>query len=186
MSLFGKLIQLHSDEHRCLEDFHTEIVAHVLTSDFELTLQWLQKLGVTKLCEADEIAVSTQQRLEPIEGLHSFGSKPDITIRLRNGLRIEVVFIESKVGSQEGHGRLSRYMDQLRALPGVDQRSLIFITRDYEPKDDLSDGIVRFVSARWSHLYHFLRAVESPSDTIRELLKFMKETICHKATDSLP
>src|SRR5206468_6743221 len=101
MSLFAKLLHLHSDEHSRLEDFHTEIVAHVLASDSELTLRWLQKLRVTKLCEADKIAVWTQQRLEPIEGLHSFGSKPDITIRIRKGERFEVVFVESKVGSAE-------------------------------------------------------------------------------------
>lgn len=175
MSLFGKLIQLHSDEHRRLEDFRTEIVAHVLANDSELTLRWLQELGVTDLREIDAITVSTQQRLEPIEGLHSLGSKPDITIRITKGTHVEVVFIESKVGSEEGQGQLSKYMDQLRARPGVDQRSLIFITRDYEPKEDLSDESVRFFQARWSSFYHFLRTVEAPSDTIRELLKFMKE-----------
>jgi hypothetical protein len=175
MSLFGKLIQLHSDEHRRLEDFHTEIVAHVLASDSDLTLRWLRKLGVTQLREADEVAVSTQQEFEPIDGLHSSGSKPDMTIRIRKGSHIEVVFIESKVGSEEGQGQLSRYIDQLHALPGVDKRSLVFITRDYEPKDNLSDGIVRFFQARWSDFYHSLHGLESPSDTIRELRKFMQE-----------
>lgn len=175
MSLFGKLIQLHSDKHHRLEDFHTEIVAHVLASDSQLTLRWLQELGVTELREVDSIAVSTQQEFEPIKGLHSFGSKPDITIRVGNGTRVEVVFIESKVGSEEGQGQLSKYMDQLRALRGVAQRTLVFITRNYEPKEDLSDENVRFFQARWSGFYHFLRIVEPPSDTIRELLKFMKE-----------
>ena len=175
MSLFGKLLQLHSDEHRRLEDFHTEIVAHVLASDSELTLRWLRKLGVTELHEADEIAVSTQQEFQPIERLHSFGSKPDITIRVRKESHVEAVFIESKVGSEESQGQLSKYIDQLRALLGVDQRSLVFITRDYEPKENLSDEIVRFFPARWSDFYHFLCTVESPSDAIRELLKFMQE-----------
>ena len=174
MSLFGKLIQLHSNEHRRLEDFHTEIAAHVLVTDSELTLLWLQKLGVTELREADEIAVSTQQEFKPIEELHSFGSKPDITIRVRKGSRIEVVFVESKVGSEEGKGQLSKYLDQLRALPGVDRRSLVFITRDYEPKENLSDQTVQFVPSRWSDFYQFL-ALQAPTDTIRELLRFMKE-----------
>src|SRR5438046_8640086 len=175
MSLFAKLLQLHSDEHRRLEDFHTEIVAHVLASDSELTLRWLRKLGVTELHEADEIAVSTQQEFQPIERLHSFGSKPDITIRVRKESHVEAVFIESKVGSEESQGQLSKYIDQLRALLGVDQRSLVFITRDYEPKENLSDEIVRFFPARWSDFYHFLCTVESPSDAVRELLKFMQE-----------
>lgn len=173
MSLFGKLIQLHSDKHRRLEDYHTEIVAHVLASDSELTLRWLRKLRVTELDDADEIAVSTQQEFKPIEGLHSFGSKPDIMIWVRKGSRIEVVFIESKVGSEEGQGQLSKYMDQLRALPGVDQRSLVFITRDYEPKKVALDGDVKFFPSRWSDFYHFL--TQAPNDTIHELLKFMKE-----------
>ena len=175
MSLFGKLLQLHSDEHRRLEDYHTEIVAHVLASDPELTLRWLQELGVTELREADEIAVSTQQEFKPIAGLHNSGSKPDITIRVTKGSRIEVVFIESKVGSEESPGQLTKYMDQLRDLPGVNQRSLVFITRDYEPKEDLSDETVRFFPpVRWSDFYRFL-GLQSPTDTIRELLKFMKE-----------
>ena len=179
MSLFGKLIHLHSDERRRLEDFHTEIVAHVLANDSELTLRWLHELGVTDLREADEIAISTQQAFRPIEGLHVFGSKPDLMIRLRNGLHIEVVFIESKIGSKEnenkGQKQLPTYRDQLHALPGVCRRSLVFITRDYEPKENLSDGIVKFVPARWSDFYRFLQALESPNNTILELLKFMKE-----------
>jgi hypothetical protein len=176
MSLFGRLIRLHSDEHHRLEDFHTEIVAHVLARNSQLTLGWLQKLGVTELREADEIAVSTQQAFEPIEGLHNFGSRPDIMIQISKGERSEAVFIESKVGSEEGQGQLSKYMDQLRALPEeVNQRSLVFITRDYERKDDLSDKTVRFFQTRWADFYHFLHDLESPSDTIRELLKFMQE-----------
>ena len=175
MSLFGKLLQLHSDEHRRLEDYHTEIVAHVLASDPQLTLRWLQELSATELREADEIAVSTQQHFAAIEGLHSVGSKPDMAIRIRKGSRIEVVFIESKIGSTEGDGQLSKYIDQLRALPGVDKRSLVFITRDYEPKEDLSEETVRFLPPlRWSDFYQFL-AVMPSTDTIRELLKFMKE-----------
>jgi hypothetical protein len=52
---------------------------------------------------------------------------------------------------------------------------LVFITRDYQPKEDLSDETVRFFQTRWSDFYHFLHAIESRSDTIRELLKFMQE-----------
>ena len=174
MSLFSQLLQLHSDEHRRLEDFHTEIVAHVLAIDSQLALSWLQEMGVTQLREVDEIAVSTQQQFGPIEGLHRSGSKPDISIRIRKGERIEVVFIESKVGSEEGNGQLSKYLDQLRALQGVNKRSLLFITRDYEPKGNFSDESVRFLQSRWSDFYHFL-APQVANNTIRELLKFMKE-----------
>jgi hypothetical protein len=125
---------------------------------------------------ADEVAGGTQQKLEAMEGLHSAGSRPDIMIRIRKGSRIEVVFIESKVGSAEGDRQLSKYMDQLRALPEeVNQRSLVFITRDYEPKENLTNEFVRFFQARWSdNFYHFL-ALQTPNDTIHELLKFMKE-----------
>jgi hypothetical protein len=40
MSLFGRLIQLHSDEHRRLEDIHTEIVPPFLASDAKLANGW--------------------------------------------------------------------------------------------------------------------------------------------------
>jgi hypothetical protein len=175
MSLFGKLLHLHSDEHRRLEDFHTEIVAHVLASDPELTLHWLQELGASDHRKADAFAVRTQQAFEPIQGLHSAGSRPDIMIQISKGERSEVVFVESKVGSEEGPEQLSKYIDQLRDRPGVHQCSLVFITRDYQPKDDLSDKTVQFFQTRWSDFYHFLHDLESPSDTIRELLKFMQE-----------
>jgi hypothetical protein len=55
MSLFNKLIQLHSDDRRRLEDFNTEIVAHVLASHPDLTLRWLRKIGITQILEADEV-----------------------------------------------------------------------------------------------------------------------------------
>ena len=44
MSLFSKLQRLISDGRTQLEDFHTEIIAHVLRNSPELTLKWLKKL----------------------------------------------------------------------------------------------------------------------------------------------
>ena len=175
MSLFGKLIHLHSDEIRKLEDFHTEIVAGLLANNYELTLRWFRELRVSELGEAEKVTVTTQEKLERIEGLHDDGSRPDMVVRITKGERREVVFIESKVGSSEGDGQLSKYMDHLHAMQGVDRKSLVFITRDYEPKDDLSDEKVTFRQARWAEFYRFLSGDKSQSEMIRELLLFMKE-----------
>lgn len=174
MSLFSKLIRLHSDERHPLEDFHTEIVANVLGYDPELTREWLKHLGVTELEKVDSITVKTQESFDAIPD-HDQGSRIDMVIRIRSGEDNEVVFVESKVGSSASNGQLSRYRDHLHAMPGVNRRSLIFITRDYEHTEDLSDKEVTFIQRRWSDFYRFFRDLESPSDTIRELLQFMKE-----------
>lgn len=150
-------------------------MASVLANDHQLTLDWLVSLGVVQESAADKFTVTTQVKLAPIEGRHDAGSRPDMMIRIRNGERQEIVFVESKVGSREGRGQLSKYRDHLLAVQGVDRCSLIFITRDYEPKGNFPDEGVKFVQTRWADFYRFLANRNSRSDTIRELLQFMKE-----------
>ena len=175
MSLFGKLIHLRSDKLCPLENFHTEIVAHVLQNDPELTLSWLQLMGVTDRREADKISVNPQDRYEPIEGRHDNGSRPDIVIRITKGEHREVVFIESKVGSPKNHEQLLKYRDHLHEQRGVVRRTLIFISRNYESEEDLGDNDVKFVQRRWADFYRFLSGRKFQSDTTIQLLQFMKE-----------
>ncbi len=175
MSLFGKLIRLRSDERCPLEDFLTEIVANVLANDLTLTLAWLRALGITNICKADKITVTTQVNLSAIAGKHDVGSRPDIEIRLSDEGVHEIVFVESKVGSSESDGQLQRYMDHLAIQSGFSRKTLLFITRDYEPKGNLSSDQAQFVQTRWSEFHRFIRERQCQSTIVRELLFFMKE-----------
>jgi hypothetical protein len=60
-------------------------------------------------------------------------------------------------------------------MEGITRRSLVYVTRDYEPKEDLSRNGVTLIQRRWSDFYRFLSGRNSRCDTIQNLLSFMKE-----------
>lgn len=172
MSLFSSLYGFIPSSNSCLEDFHTEIVVHVLNALPEQALRWLNSLGATDITEPDEFVVHTQEELNAL-ATHSFGSRPDIAVRLAKGGRREIVYIESKVGSSEGANQLSRYLDHLEIRP-EDRKTLVFITRSYEPKEPISKTDVSFIQTRWSHFFRAFHPHRSQNSVLSELLKFMK------------
>src|SRR5947208_2731301 len=131
MSLFSKLLRLSSGGTMRLEDFHTEIVAYVLRSFSELTIQWLSDLGLTDAAKPDKVAVETQEQIDALESHDGLGSRPDISIRINRDHCTELIFVESKIGSREGSSQLQRYADHLAATKDLSKRSLIYITRDF-------------------------------------------------------
>ncbi len=187
-----------------LEDFFTEIFAHLLSKYPDLCLAWLNRSGVLPINENyAHINVTTQRPFDALEG-HRHSSRPDVVIELSEGSPAEaaddqrsdevavpptdVVFVESKIGSREGEDRqLKRYAEQLSAIPDIRHRRLVYITRDYDPKDEDeivgglrgSNAPVGFVSLRWHGFYRTLedyRATSLPgSDLIQEVLIFMQQ-----------
>ena len=113
MPLLRSLLRLFPAGAVPLEDFHTEVAAHVMRSLPDQTLRWLREIGATTMTRADEFVVSTQEELSPLE-LHATGSRPDIAIRIATNGERELIYIESKVGSHEGLQQLSRYLDHLQ------------------------------------------------------------------------
>jgi hypothetical protein len=174
MSLFSKLQRLISDGKTRSEDFHTEIVAQVLQNSPELTVKWLATLDLTKPEEADAIFVATQEEYDPLE-THDRGSRPDISIRLEKHGLIELVFLESKVGSEEGDNQLEHYADQLTVKSGLERRSLVYVTRDFEPKQPPKNSNIQFRQLRWYDFYRFLKNEPQTSDLVKELITFMEE-----------
>jgi hypothetical protein len=180
VSLFSKLQRLVSRP----EDFNTEIVAHVLRNSPELTRTWLaDDLKLTTL-NPNNVIVMTQEQLDPLETHDDRGSRPDISIRLKQGDQTELIFIESKIGSKEITGpneqanQLQRYFDQLAAKSNLNKRSLLYITRDFEPKNEPKSSPeikVEFRQRRWFEFYRFFKAVPEPSEILKELLQFMEE-----------
>jgi hypothetical protein len=174
MSLFTSLLRVFPNASGELEDFHTEIVAHVLQSIPEETIRWLRDIGATNLPETDEMIVRTQEDLEALD-MHSSGSRPDISIRLRRDALHQLIFLESKIGASEGNEQLRRYAEQLQRRTDVQNKTLVYITRDYEPKEDPKVHGVIFKQTRWSDFYNYFKALPARGDILNELLTFMEQ-----------
>ena len=187
-----------------LEDYFTEIFAYLLSTYPDLCLAWLDQSGILPTNENySHINITTQRSFDALED-HQHSSRPDVVMWLSEGGFLaetiieqhpdevpiqptDVVFIESKIGSREGEDQLKRYAEQLSSVPDVRHRRLVYITRDYDPKDvkqimsglQESDPHVGFLPIRWHEFYRMLtdyRSASLPgSDLIQEVLLFMKQ-----------
>ncbi|WP_373541394.1 PD-(D/E)XK nuclease family protein [Chamaesiphon sp.] len=169
MSLFSRLLKLHAGNIP-LEDFFTELVAHLFSTNKEILYAWLKYLDLPDLdADFDAASVSTQRTFKGLPH-HGSDSRPDLTIELVNGNNQNIIFIESKIGSQEGERQLSRYAEILEAHPSFQNKLLIYITRDFDPKDrecifkEIPHSSVRFKQVRWHQFYQFLRGRPSSGD----------------------
>ena len=103
MGLFGQVVALAQKERFSLEDIHTEIVAQVLCDSPTLTLAWLRAIGATALGSAKSVLVTPQKTFSALAH-HRVDSRPDLTISLAGAEGRELIFVESKVGADEGEG----------------------------------------------------------------------------------
>lgn len=168
--LFQHLFRLRSTEKRSqLEDFLTEILAHVLRNHREVLKDYLKLLGVD-LGETP-LSVSTQTEYPMIEG-HHISSRPDMVIQGED----LTVFIENKLGSGEGWDQLKRYADHLKSS-GAKTQVLGYVTQWEDVKNAeaiLPKGAaISFVQLRWYQIAHMLRQHRS-KPYVPELLAFMK------------
>ncbi|MEA5512541.1 PD-(D/E)XK nuclease family protein [Nodularia sp. UHCC 0506] len=177
MSLFTNLLNLHS-ANKPLEDFFTEIIAYFLDINHDILIAWLKHESIINNENEININLLTQESYQPLKHHHS-GSKPDIVIKLEHDNQTDIIFIESKIGSTEGWEQLKRYAEILSSLSYPQQRTLIYITRDYEPKEEIEKLLpqltpnVKFFQLRWYQFYSFLKKYET--DTLaKEILTFME------------
>ena len=172
MSVLSRLLRFHGGTVR-LEDYFTEIFAHLLSIYPDLCLAWLSQSGVLpNNGKYSHIRITTQRAFGALDA-HRHSSRPDVVIELSEGFSPEVahdersgevpvpprdvVFVESKIGSREGDDQLKRYAEQLSDIPSVRRRKLVYVTRGYDPKDADeivgglrgSDAPVGCLSLRW-------------------------------------
>jgi PD-(D/E)XK nuclease superfamily len=178
MSLFSRLLKLHNG-NTPLEDFFTELVAHLFTTNREILYAWLKYLDLLDTDADLDAYISTQQTFERLS--HQFSdSRPDIIIELVDGNNRDIIFIESKIGSSEGCNQLQRYAEIIDELPGFRNKYLIYITRDFEPKgretifQEIPESKVHFKQTRWHQFYQFLKA-QTDTMLIEEIIKFMQD-----------
>lgn len=178
VSLFSRLLNLNTGSIP-LEDFFTELVAYLFSTDKEILFAWLKELNLWDINTCLNANVSTQRAYDPLHG-HHFASRPDIVIELMDINSRSIVIIESKIASQEGSEQLSRYAEILHGLPSYYHKSLLYITRDFDPKDkseifqNIPESPVQFKQFRWHHFYRFLK-LQKDTMLIRELITFMDE-----------
>ncbi len=177
MSLFSNLLNLHSLT-KPLEDFFTEIVAYFLSLNQDILLDWLKHHSIISDDNYSSIKISTQQEHQAL-ATHTEDSRLDIVVELSTGLSTDVIFIESKIGSTARLGQLEKYAEILSKLPNVKNRILIYITRDYDPQNEIKtftsnlDAKVSFYQLRWYQFYAHLQ--KHATDILaQEILTFMR------------
>jgi hypothetical protein len=106
--------------------------------------------------------ISTQESFEALD-CHFSGSRPDIFIELSNDTEKELIFIECKIGSEEGQNQLQRYAEHLDNIENINKKSLIYITRDFDTKSQehiftncKNKSSLVFKQFRWHQIYQFL------------------------------
>lgn len=178
MRLFSRLLGLHADIIP-LEDFFTELVAYLFIESPETLHSWIEHIGLLDSSRYDSIDVQTQPRFDPLEH-HGTGSRPDIQIVLSDGSNRDMIVIESKIGSTESPEQLRRYAEILAERRDIRDRSLLYITRDFDAKDEAAilkgphDSAVRFKQLRWYEFHQFLQSQPS-SMLVDEIIAFMEE-----------
>ncbi|MCW5312583.1 hypothetical protein GTQ43_01545 [Nostoc sp. KVJ3] len=177
MSLFSNLLNLHS-ANKPLEDFFTEIVAYFLSLNNHILIDWLKYHSIISDENYSSIKISTQQEHKRLE-THTQDSRLDIVVELSDGLNTDVICIESKIGSTEGWRQLEKYAEILSKLKNVRHRILIYITRDYDPKDEIKtpafnlEPKISFYQLRWHQFY--ARLQQYATDILaQEILIFMR------------
>ena len=179
MSLFSRLLSFNIGSSTRLEDFFTELVAYLFETNKEILYVWLKDLNLFDTKAYSDTHISTQREFEPLPS-HLSGSRPDIVIELVDDSSCDIIFIESKIDSQEGYDQLLRYAEILHGLPNFRHKFLLYITRDFEPKDKavifkkIPESTVQFKQLRWHEFYRFLK---SQADTmlVQEIILFMNE-----------
>lgn len=198
-SLLSRLSKLFP-ESVPLEDLFTEAVARLFERRPDLCLAWLREENAlppvhTENLGEESVRVSSQRPFNPLED-HETASRPDLLIEVYGAsaddeAAANAVMLESKIGSGEGQGQLRRYAEHLHGMSSFDSRTLLYVTRGYDPKEpeEILTGLddkVNFKQLRWHDFYRFLHQTESDA-LVEEVMAFMEENgMAREATASPP
>lgn len=173
MSLFNTLLNLQlKNSNKPSEDYLTELFTYTLVSNDEIMLDFLKTFKV-KHGKITEYYIHTQYRYSKLKG-HSTDSAVDMAVFMNQ----HTILIENKIDSDEGHKQLQRYAEHLNQQIG--RKTLIYITRDYDPKDENiifenCKNDIQFIPLRWYQIFRLLQPYASGNLVINEILIFMKK-----------
>ena len=177
-SLLSKLARLFP-ESVPLEDLFTEAVARLFERRPDLCIAWLKGTGLLPPAAAgmaDEGYVRVSSRPDLLIEVH----RPSPEDPAEREAVADVVLMESKIGSGEGHEQLRRYAEHLDGMAGFRGKTLLYVTRAYDPKDpgEILAGLagdVGFKQLRWHDFYHFLQRMADKDALAKEVMDFMEE-----------
>tara|TARA_Y100000768_G_C23971699_1_gene680879 strand:- start:623 stop:1705 length:1083 start_codon:yes stop_codon:yes gene_type:complete len=173
LGIFKTLFDLRLKAHnRPLEDYLTEIISFVLSSDLEILNDFLIQFGIVEN-QIETYNITTQLVLKRINN-HTSDSRPDMAIFLEN----KAIFFENKINSKEGFKQLKRYAEHLDQITD-EKKTLVYLTKHYDLKnpekiftDCKSD--IELIQIRWHKIYGFFTKYKS-DPIVFELLLFMKQ-----------
>ena len=196
MNLFSRLLRLHKQRANIVsgnepvrsrtpqEDFFTEVFAFIAEKHAEIILDWLSPELIAHPSAKTRLQVETQvtfcapadSETDP-DPDYKERSRIDAVLKINNGESTDLVFLESKVDSNENEDQLPKYVATLKQQKVSGKRWLLFVTRDFEPKEQGSlklEGKVKFLQWRWSQFYEILQKY-THHPIINEVIKFMEE-----------
>jgi hypothetical protein len=165
-----------------LEDFFTEIFTYLLKSNPSLMDDWIKEFKISSI-KPNNVYISTQESFDALN-YHFSGSRPDIFIELSDDNKKDLIFVECKIGSCEGHNQLKRYAEHLDNIEYINRGILIYITKDYDKKNGLAifescnnKNKLKFIQFRWYEIYQFLKSHDGFSENVlvKDILRFMEE-----------
>lgn len=149
-----------------LEDFNTESFVGLLKGNEDLKTGFLYNF--LKLSN-DEYTINTQIS-KNISNKHQ--DYPDCRIDIVLEGKNNIVFIECKVNSPEGYKQLERYQVALETHYPNKTKTLLYITKNYDPKNILN---YNFKQYRWYEIADFLIHHTTRNYYINEYILFLKE-----------
>lgn len=160
-----------------MEDYLTEIFAEVLVKE-GLLYDFLNALTDINVSQTKIREVTTQKTYSKQDD-HLTDSRPDMIIRFSEGEKHHILFIENKLGTEEGHQQLKRYADHLRCYEADGCFThLIYITKAHDPKkkyDIIQSGNnATFNQMRWYQVYNWLKGHQS--ELINLIMEYMEES----------
>src|SRR5947208_11909162 len=135
-SIFSRVRRLFASSGFPDENYLTELVASLIERQPVEFVSWLRKLEITEFSCNAALKVTTRYYCAKNPDEQTPEKYPDLMIRLSQNGSEEILFIESKVGSElSGRDQLQQYARILSLLP-ASRRTLLFITRDYLPQNE--------------------------------------------------
>jgi len=174
MNLFSSLLHLYrtNGSKTPLEDFTTEILAHVLDSDSELRDAFVNTvLGI----EGSGFRIYSQQHY-PFHKGNRAACRIDLVIKNSDTL----CFIENKVDSPAGKDQLTDYLELLSTLSSFKRRFLRYCTKFYDGQPHIKSEF--YAELRWYNISDFLKPHDK-NELIKQFLDFLELNQMGNSTD---
>lgn len=168
--MFNQLLRLYR-KHSLktpLEDFTTEVFVGILNMEEEIKDDFIYKF--LKL-GADNYQLKTQVK-------YYLDDDTDCIVDFVLEGSDHICFIENKVNSSEGWRQLERYSKVLDIFATEKETKLIYCTKFYEKKDEISHD---FNQIRWYEIATFLKPYKE-NNTVSNFLNFLKK---HRMSEEL-